>query len=336
MINCLYFVSNVIIVKIRARYAKRLTKTDYDNLVACKKVSEVASYLKNKQAYRESLLNVDDKNVRRSFLESVLNQNFFEDLAVLAKYDLTFGRKIFRYILKKFEIRQINRFLIFLKSGDISKFECSFPKFLKSKSKIKFDSFNKAQNYNDLLNFVYKTEYYDILKSNINKNLDFDINKIETELYNNIFSMFFDVINKLNSKIREKIKKFLYSCVDVSNAIRITRARKFYNSDDNFISDIIFNFGDYKFSKYDFLKNSNFSNFSLFGDNINSVQELEKFSKIMRFNWSRKNIRYSNISEVVGFSYVFLKEIEISNVINIIEGVRYGISKEKIRQLLIL
>lgn len=332
MIN---FLSNAVIVKIRARYAKRLTQIDYDNLIACKNVSEIALYLKNKQIYRDSLLNIDDKNIRRNFLESILNQSFFEDLAGLAKYDLTFGRKVFRYILKKFEIRQISKFLIFLKSGDVSKFECSFPKFLKSRSKIKFDNFNKAKNYNDLLNNVYKTEYYEILKLNINKNLDFDINKIETELYNNIFEMFLNVINKLNFKIRKKIKKFLYSCVDISNVIRITRAKKFYNSDDNYILDIIFNFGNYKFSKYEFLKDSNFSNFNLFGDNINSIQELEKFSKIMRFKWSKKNIRYSNISEVVGFSYVFLKEMEISNLINIIEGIRYGISKEKIRQLLI-
>ena len=41
MINCLYFVSNVIIVKIRARYAKRLTQIDYDNLVTCKKCQKL-------------------------------------------------------------------------------------------------------------------------------------------------------------------------------------------------------------------------------------------------------------------------------------------------------
>lgn len=336
MIN---FLSNAVIVKIRARYAKRLTQIDYDNLIACKNVSEIALYLKNKQIYRDSLLNIDDKNIRRNFLESILNQSFFEDLASLAKYDLTFGRKVFRYILKKFEIRQISKFLIFLKSGDVSKFECSFPKFLKSRSKIKFDNFNKAKNYNDLLNNVYKTEYYEILKLNINKNLDFDINKIETGLYNNIFEMFLNVINKLNFKIRKKIKKFLYSCVDISNVIRITRAKKFYNSDDNYILDIIFSFANYKFSKfskYEFLKDSNFSNFNFIDNNIASIQDLEKFSKVMRFKWSKKNIRYSNISEVVGFSYVFLKETEISNIINIIEGVRYNISKEKIRDLLVI
>ena len=148
--------------------------------------------------------------------------------------------------------------------------------------------------------------------------------------------MFFEAIHQLNSKVQTKTKKFLYSCVDVSNTIRISRAKKFYNADDDFISGITFSFGDYKFLKYNLLKDSNFSDFSFIDDSIDSIQKLEKFLKIMRFKWSRKNIRYSDISEVVGFSYVFLKEMEISNVINIIEGVRYGISKEKIRQLLIL
>lgn len=330
------FLSNAVIVKIRARYAKRLTHSDYSSLVSCESVADIASYLKGNRIYREPLSGIDDKNVRRSFLESVLNQSFFEDLASLAKYDLTFERKIFKYILKKIEIQQICKFLIFLKSDNASKFECSFPKFLKSRSKVKFDSFNKAKSYDDLLMALCKTEYYDILKENSCKTLDFDINKIETGLYNNLFEMFFKAINRLNLGIRNKIKKFLYFCVDVSNIIRAVRARKFYGSDDSYILDTVFNFGDYRFSKYDSLKETNFEKFEMVGDNIDSVQSLEKFLKTIRFKWSKKNIRYSNISEIVGFSYIFLKEMEISNVINIIEGVRYGISKEKIWQLLVV
>ena len=55
----------------------------------------------------------------------------------------------------------------------------------------------------------------------------------------------------------------------------------------------------------------------------------------MRFKWARKNIRYSNIAEIVGFSYIILKEIEISNLTNIIEGVRYNLSKNIIKKMII-
>jgi V/A-type H+-transporting ATPase subunit C len=328
--------SNAILVKIRARYAKRLTREDYSNLVSCNKVSDVASYLKNKPIYSESLLRLNDKEIHRGPLESALIQCFFEDLSILAKYDLAFSKKIFKYILTKFEIQQIGKFLVFLKSGNLKKFECFYSDFLESGSKILFKEFNNARTYGDLLKSLAKSDYYSILKSNESDNEIFDINKIETGLYNYLFGIIFESVSKFNAKIREKTKKFLYDCADVANVIRAARSKKFYNSENEYISDIMFQFGDYKFTKFDLLSYSKFSNFDFISSEIKSIQDLERFSKIMKFNWCKKNIRYSNVSEIVGFSYVSLKEIEISNVVNIIEGVRYNLSKEIIEQMLVV
>ena len=55
----------------------------------------------------------------------------------------------------------------------------------------------------------------------------------------------------------------------------------------------------------------------------------------LKFKWAKKNIRYSNIPEIIGYSYMSLKEIEILNVINIIEGVRYKLPSDKIERMLI-
>ena len=328
--------SNAVIIKIRARYAKRLGTEDYNNLTACSSLPEIVSYLKGKRIYCDSLSKINDKKIHRSDLESVLNRNFYEDLSVLAKYDLNFGQRIFRYILTKFEIQQIGKFLIFLKSGNAKKFECLIPAFLKSRSRVKFDKFNSAESYGDLVESMSNTNYYQILKSNKSEINYFDINKIETGLYNHLFGIFSNSISNLNSRSKKKINDFFHKCVDISNVIRIVRSKKFFNSDDEYINSITFKFGDYKFSKYDVLSKSNFSNFDFIDEDIQSVRDLEKFSKIIRFKWSKKNIRYSNISEVVGFSYVFLKEIEISNIINIIEGIRYGLKKENIENTLII
>lgn len=327
------FLSNAVIVKIRSRYAKRLTCVELDSLSSCHSVSDVASYLMKKPIYCDILSNTSNQEIRREFLESILNYSFLEDLSIIAKYDLSFKRNIFRYVITRFEVQQICKFLLFLKSKTVEKFECLFPNFFKSRSKIKFDDLNKAINYEHLLDAIKKTSYYNIL--NKYNSDDFDINLIETNLYNYIFELLLNFISDFNYKNSKEIKKIFYNYIDISNTIRIVRSKKFYNSEDSYIYNIIFKFGDYKFSKYDILRKSNFSNFDFINENMKSVNDLEKFSKILRFKWSKKNIRYSNISEIVGFSYILLKEIEISNLINIIEGVRYGLPKEFIQATIV-
>ena len=327
--------SNAIIVKVRARYSKRLSNNDFESLISCSSVSEIASVLKNKHNYCDFLNKISEKDIHRDTLESVLSYSFFEDISILAKYDSMFGRNVFKYILTKFEIQQISKFLIFLKSGNAQKFKCVVPSFFRSESKIKFNSFNEAESYASLLGALSRTCYCKILEPFNTKSMDFDINDIDTRLYNYLFDSLCSSIKKLDRKSKTESMKVLYDYVDVSNVIRIVRLKKFYNLDDDYVSRMIFEFGDYKFSKYDDLIKSNFSDFSFIDNTLRSVRDLEKFSKTLRFKWAKKHIRFSNVSEIVGFSYVLLKEIEMFNLINIIEGVRYGISKDALRMMIV-
>ncbi len=323
--------SNAILVKIRARYAKKLSDNDYKMLLSCKNVNDIALYLKNKQLYSNSVSKMVREEIHRGKLEEALMQSFFEDLSCLANYDLKFSKKIFRYILIRSEIKKIGKFLIFLKSGNSKNFESFLPRFLQSKSKINFSEFYTINTYNELLLKLAHSEYYKILSS-CSDNGEFDINIVETSLYNYLFEMILSSIYKLNRDSINGIKKFLYDYVDIINTVRILRVRKIFNAPDDYISRIIFQFGDYKFNKYN-LEESDLK--GTFGSEISNISDLEKFSKIIRFNWAKHNIRYSNMTEVIGLSYILLREIEIMNVINIIEGVRYDLDREKIEEMLI-
>ena len=88
------FLSNAVLVKIRAKYAKRLSLDDYKSLLSSDSVSAVASYLKNKDVYCDSLSKMNTE-IHRGPLEKALMQSFFEDLSSLANYDLKFSKKIF-------------------------------------------------------------------------------------------------------------------------------------------------------------------------------------------------------------------------------------------------
>ena len=63
---------------------------------------------------------------------------------------------------------------------------------------------------------------------------------------------------------------------------------------------------------------------------------IDKVPINMRFNWCRHNIRFSVSPPVVLISYIFLKEVEILNLTNIIEGVKYNLPAEEIKKMLIV
>ena len=328
MIN---FLSNAILVKIRARYAKRLSQSDYKSLLSCESVSDIAHVLKNKPFYSGSISKMMNEEIHRGKLEEALTQSFLEDLSCLANYDLKFSKKIFRYILIRSEIKKISRFLIFLKSGKSKNFESFFPEFLRSKSKIDFSEFVKINTYDELVSVLGKSKYHKILKA-CNDNGQFDINVVETSLYNYLFDIIVSSIYGFEKKVINQTKNFLFKYVDLCNIVRIIRTKKIFNAPDDYISKIVFQFKDYRFNKYD-LCDKNLSD--IFGKEIVNISDLEKFSKMIRFKWAKRSIRYSNIPEVIAFSYILLREIEIMNVINIIEGVRYNLQREKIEGMLI-
>ena len=152
------FLGNAILVKIRARYAKRLYDNDYKMLLSCDSVTDIALYLKSKQLYSDSVSKMIREKVHREKLEEALMQSFFEDLSCLANYDLKFSKRIFRYILVRSEIKKIGRFLIFLKSGNSKNFQSPLPRALQSKSKINFSELCTVNTYDELLSRTMRSE----------------------------------------------------------------------------------------------------------------------------------------------------------------------------------
>ena len=77
--------SNVILAKARAMYGRRLTRTNYRELLECRSVSEVAAYLKNQTSYGTVLAGVNENDIHRGQLEVRLRQKLFEDNSALCR-----------------------------------------------------------------------------------------------------------------------------------------------------------------------------------------------------------------------------------------------------------
>ena len=76
------------------------------------------------------------------------------------------------------------------------------------------------------------------------------------------------------------------------------------------------------------------SEFAQFKDMDDYVYVEYQAGKI-KHNLSKRFMYFSNFPPIVYAVYLFLNDIEMSNIFNIIEGIRYDTDKEDIRRMLI-
>ena len=62
---------------------------------------------------------------------------------------------------------------------------------------------------------------------------------------------------------------------------------------------------------------------------------IEHTTKMINYNLNHRQIMFANDPDTVLLAYMRLVENEIDNIVDIIEGVRYRVSSEEIRRMLI-
>ena len=327
-------------------YGKRIKEKNYNELLMCKSVTEIALYLKNKTAYENVLEAMDENDIHRGKLEETLRQQLFYDFARLGRYDLSVGEKFFSYLISRAEIEKIMHSLMFFKSEKTGTYNYPLPKIFESHSKIDLSKLSNIKNFSDFLEAIKNSPYYKVLLPlKLEDETDIDITKIETALYTYLYKIMFEMIDSnLKGKNKIEMKDLFNSYIDLSNLVRISRMKKNYNLSSDYIESSILKFGNLKKQQLqDFIYAKD--NGQMFKDMQNtrlgkkwlssSEQIDDNAPKNMRFKKCTHYIRFSKSPPVVLMSYIFLKEIELLNITNIIEGVRYKVPVERIKAFLI-
>lgn len=340
------YASNAVLSKARAMYGKRIKDRNYNEIIMCKNVTEIALYLKNRTSYHDVLASMDDNDVHRGKLEEKLRKKLFYDFAKLGRYDLSVGEKFFKYIISRAEIEKIMHSLMFFKSNKSGSYNYPLPKIFENHTKINFHALSSIKDYDSFLDAIKNSPYYKILLPFRPKNFEgIDLTAIETALYTYLYKIMFEIIkSNLRGKNQSELNDLFNSYIDLSNIIRIDRMRKNYNLSSSYMMSSLLPFGNFtKQQIKDFVNCKNekqleleFLNTKLGSKWINKDGEIkDTIPKIMRFSKCTHYIRFSISPPVVLMSYIFLKEIEILNLTNIIECVRYGIPAEEIKSMLI-
>lgn len=340
------YASNAVLSKARAMFGKRIKKEDYINLLNCNSVSEVLVYLKGHTKYAPLLSSLNENDVHRGQLEFILRQQLFYDLASLCRYEMSVGQHFSRYIITHMEIGQIMHFLMLLSSNRNEEYLYSLPLYFSKISSIDLSGFAKAKTYDDFLRTLGNSKYYKILSKFAPKNGEnLKLAEIEFELYNFHFSEAYEIIEThTNGDEKKALLKLFDANLDLRNFVRILRLKKYFTYTPEMIKKQLLPFGSLRESQIDAMCNAENSKevFSIMQSTIPGriISNLEytytgEITKRGTYDISRRGIRFSTYPSVVLLSYINLAEFELSNIIVIIEGIRYSLDKEQITQALI-
>lgn len=337
--------SNVIIAKALAMYGHRLTDEDYRNLMACQTVGNVASYLKNHTVYGKTLAGINENNIHRGQLEARLKQKLFEDYALLCRYEISIGEHFSRYLIVRSEIEQILQSIIFLNSGKPEEYLFDMPDYLNQHTHINLAALTLIKDFDGLLDALEHTPYQKILEPFAPVQGDkIDYMGIENKLYTYLFSNAFEVIDKYtHGETAKQLREIFNSYVDLLNYARIVRLKVFYSAEPDFIRGSLLPFGDVSpriLEEMAAAENeeqvTNVMGRTSAGKRFLNVPHtyIDEIPNRAKYKVCRHDIHFSTHSSVVLMSYVFITQAEITDIITIIESIRYKLPPEEISKLL--
>jgi len=337
--------SNAMSAKARSMYGNLLTKEDYDNLINLNSVSDIAHYLKTETHYRISLFNINESKIHRGELEDMIRNDVFKRFTRLVKFGSS-NEDFYSYGILKAEIQQILAVVRAIKLNDKTNFIIKLPFYIQSHMSYDLKKLAAINSYAELLLFFSSSEYEKIIKQNFH---DQEINYLglEKDLNDYYASKVRNIIRKNKSKTNQKqFEDFFDTEMELGNIAKIYRLKKYFNSSPEEIKDSInlvfkgisqrklFKMID-ELNAEEFLKALEDTVYRKYFD-ANNFLYIEHSVKNIIYHISRRNINYATDSDLVLLSYMVVSDNEIDNIINIIECVKYKISKDSISNMLIM
>lgn len=337
--------SNTIFAKARAMYGRRLTKQNFDDLLACQSVSEVAYYLKNNTDYDKVLAGINQADIHRGQLETKLKQKMFEDYAKLCRYELSIGENFSQYLIIKSEIDQILHSLLHINANIPQEDNFTLPPFLKKHTRVNLSTPEGIHSYEDLLNALSRTPYRAILEPfRPIEGIPVNYTEIENALYIYMYKVVFEIIDKHSSgETARQLREIFITNIDLHNYVCIARLKTFYKSGPDFIKKCLLPFGTLKGRRLEEMLNAKDM------DELKKLMEQTMVGKRslkidhdfadqiptrMNYLTCRHDIHFSIHPPVVMLSYLFIEQTELSDITNIIEGIRYKVAPSEIAKML--
>ena len=339
--------NNAIITKAKAIYGNFLKKEDYERLSKMHSIVDLVSYLKKQKNYQQILRDIQETTVHRGHLESLIKKNAFDHIYRLIKQVYSKDESFYRLNIVHQENEIILSALRAIISDDQEDARGKIPYFFDVHTPIDLTKLLKASTFDEILDAVEKSDYYPILKPFYTNNKD-NIRYLDIEHALELY-YYDEAFKRIEENYKGSLKKDLESIfetrIELSNIIKIYRLKKFYQADPVTIKSVIIKkhsrISEKKLDEIIAINNPNLilkylslSEYAKFTNEKEYVY-VEYYAGQIRFDLAKKYMYFATEVPKVYQAFITLSEIEIENITNIIEGIRYQVDENEIRQMLI-
>ena len=333
--------SSAVIAKAKSKYGKRLTLKDYNALIKCESISEIIQYLRSYTYYQQFLGKVSN-DVHRGNLENILRGKLFDSFLSLCRYNSD-KSPVTTYILRKTEDKEIVRFITLLSTGKAHEYIFDLPMYFIEHTDISLERLSKVRGYRELLNVFDKTIYKKVIERfPPDHDGRYPIAAIDDALDIAILDELYNSINHLkNKKEKAQLLNLFDTLTDYDNYSRILRLKRYYQLSNVVIREHLIPFGKLH-KKLDAILSK-----ESYEEVRDALAETPIGRKARRFDIDsemlvhgnfevcRHEMYFSSNPEIVLLAYYIVSDTELRNIITIIEGVRYSMEPEKIKEMLI-
>lgn len=326
--------------KARALYSKHLSPQNYAAMLDLDTVGEVASYLKGQTRYLSVLEGVNEEAIHREFLEQRIRSIAMSEFSLLMRYVQKDKHHFYQFYLKELEMNHLIFVLRAIEAGSTHHYG-QFLNELNHLMVFDVDALMVCTTYQDVLKVVADTEYRKVL--GVLSSDDVDLSQVEDLLQAHYNQTMLTLIKSEESD--DELLNIFIMQLELENIALIYRMKKYFNvspqdmharrmgptlhisekkikewvetaDSDTILSD---------------LESSYYGQFGPFDD----VNHIEHYFDTIRYKTLKRLMRFSTNTDVTLFAYMSLVTLEIKNVIDVVEGVRYKIAPQEIEKLLI-
>ncbi len=344
--------------KCRALWGMRLRSDDYRRIVSLPNVAQVANFLRSQPRWSGALDGMNLQEVTRTQLETALTRFNVEEYLRLMPYMDKADIELMKYPVLVVEISQIMRFLQFARIGKHESYTFNMPHFFDRHSKINYQALSHASNYDELLDAVSKTDFVHILQRLRPEGGGFpEFSTVEIALRGHYLRSLYDNIKKTRTgNDRTRLLDNVGMQADLHNIVVIMRLRSFYAAGDSAKKDEASSQSKdvaqhetlvYKYLlpinhrlKADFIRSMYLAptndelmkllRSSFYGKFFAADEPYaEKYSQNIRYEFYRSGIHESLPTVMTMLSYMNLAELELNNLIQAIECVKFKVPPEE-------
>ncbi len=337
------FTYSAVITKLRAMSAGLLTRSDYELLIVKPRVADVVSWLKQHSGYSAVLSEVNEGTVHRGALERIFYQALIRDAEKISKMLGPKETQMLWVFLERNEIDFLKRILRLILSHDPAREEL-FSLLPSYKMGLDPTACLQAQSLLDLVESLRGSGYDKVLAP-------YTLTPQEStfEMENALDEYYFD---KLKDGAKKYLSKgdlqntldFISAEIDVHNILWAYRYKKYYSfGKEDVLNHLLPN--RYKLRKEALNKIAD-ADIRDFGKVVAGTRYGALFASGTDLEWDRsvsdylyqmyvKRLRTNGYNFTTVIAYFYRKEMDISNIITIVEGVRYSLEPSKIREYLI-